>query len=70
MVTRVDAKVDFSWSDTEAITPTGQDYISVRCGAVRCSLTLIVHKYFFWRPKAESAWGFIGSCTYLEKFVV
>lgn len=30
VVTRVDAKVDFSWSDTEAITPTGQDYISVR----------------------------------------
>lgn len=30
VVTRVDAKVDFSWSDTETITPTGQDYISVR----------------------------------------
>lgn len=30
MVTRVDAKVDFSWSDSETITPTGQDYISIR----------------------------------------
>ncbi|CAM9800578.1 unnamed protein product [Ectocarpus sp. 6 AP-2014] len=30
VVTRVDAKVDFSWSDTDTITPTGQDYISVR----------------------------------------
>lgn len=31
VLTRVDAKVDFSWSETETITPTGQDYISVRC---------------------------------------
>lgn len=30
VVTRVDARVDFSWSDTETLTPTGQDYISVR----------------------------------------
>lgn len=30
VVTRVDAKVDFSWSNTDTLTPTGQDYISVR----------------------------------------
>lgn len=33
---RVDAKVDFVWSDTDALTPTGQDYISIRYDATGC----------------------------------
>lgn len=34
VVTRVDTKVDFSWSDTDTLTPTGQDYISIRLDAL------------------------------------
>lgn len=30
VVTRVDAKIDFTWSEADTLTPTGQDYISVR----------------------------------------
>lgn len=30
VVTRVDAKIDFMWSEADTLTPTGQDYISVR----------------------------------------
>lgn len=38
-MTRVDAKVDFAWSETDTLTPTGQDYISIRLESNR-SLTL------------------------------
>ena len=40
VVTRIDAKVDFSWSETETITPTGQDYISVRCTSLIVGFSL------------------------------
>lgn len=30
VVTRIDAKIDFTWSEADTLTPTGQDYISVR----------------------------------------
>lgn len=29
-LTRVDERVDFVWSETDTITPTGQDFISIR----------------------------------------
>lgn len=45
VVTRVDAKVDFSWSETETITPTGQDYISVRYGYCMGCMGMLLSKH-------------------------